>query len=136
MGLRPLMLSHRTRYKLEEWWTTARPWVLGTLGTLLLVGLWMLLAYSGPGRAVEAVPDEAPKVDDPEFQRRIAQVQGLEERYRVFAAAEIVSDEALAVLSEAVEIQRGIARSSLYGDYQQQRELERLESQYDIPDAE
>nr|MCU0792026.1 Sulphatase-modifying factor protein [Opitutaceae bacterium] len=125
------MLSHRTRYKLEEWWNTSRPWILGVLGVAALVGLWMLLAYSGPGRAVEPVPEKPAQLDDPEFQRRIAKVQDLEARYRVFAAAEIVSDEALAVLTEAVDLQRAIARSAQYGDYQQQRELERLESELD-----
>lgn len=125
------MLSHRTRYKLNELWLSVRPWLFGTAGLLLLVGLWLLLAGSGPGRAVEEIPDQALNFDDPEHQRRLAEVAGLEARYRVYAAAEIVSDEAMSVLSEAVEKQRAIARSPVYGDYDQQRQLERLESEID-----
>ena len=124
------MLSSHTRHKLAETWINARPWVLGATGCALLFGLWYLLASSGPGRAVMEVP-EAPAVDDPEFKRKVDEVAALEARYKVFAAAEIVSDEALAVLSEAVEKQRAIARSSLHGDYAQQQTLERLESELD-----
>lgn len=124
------MLSHRTQYKLEEFWQSARPWCLGLLGVGLLGGLWYLLATSGPGRAVEEPPVARP-ISDPEVQRAIAEVAGLEARYKSYAAADIVSDEALAVLGEAVEKQRAIARSADHGTYEQQRELERLESELD-----
>ena len=125
------MLSHRTRIKLAEAWVSARPWILGLLGVGVLAWLWFFLATVGPGQAVEEVPQEAPKMEDPEFQRKLEEIAALEERYKTFAAADIISDEAYTVLSSAVDKQRAIARSSLHGDYEQQRNLERLESELD-----
>ncbi len=125
------MLSYRQRVKLFEFWTAARPWVFGGLGVVFLVGLWVLLANTGPGRAVTEVPKETISATDPVLLERIAVVADLETRYKAFAAADIQSDEALAILAEAVEKQRAIARSAVHGDYAQQQNLERLESEYD-----
>ncbi len=125
------MLSYRQRLQLFEFWTASRPWIFGGLGVVLLVGVWILLANSGPGRAVKEVPKETISPTDPVLLRKIAAVAELEARYKTFAAADIVSDEALVVLAEAVEKQREIARSAVHGDYAQQQNLERLESEYD-----
>lgn len=126
-----LMLSHRTQHKLQEFWQNSRSWIFGLLGLLLLGGLWWLLASTGPSRAAEDVVQEVKPIDDPEVQRQINEVKELEAQYKTYAAADIVSDEALAVLNEAVEKQRGIARSAEYGTYEQQVELERLQSELD-----
>ncbi|MBC8010338.1 MAG: SUMF1/EgtB/PvdO family nonheme iron enzyme [Burkholderiales bacterium] len=123
------MLSHRVQYKLQDFWQSARPWVFSAVGVGLLAGLWFVLANTGPGRAVEEVPDELVALDDPELLKRIEEVTVLETRYKTYAAADIVSDEAVGVLSEAVEKQRAIARSSIHGTYEQQTQLERLESE-------
>jgi hypothetical protein len=125
------MLSYRQRLKLFEFWTASRPWILGGVGAVLLVGIWILLATSGPGRAVTEVPKDTISPTDPVLLKKIAAVAELEAHYNTFAAADIVSDEALAVLAEAVAKQREIARSAVHGDYAQQQNLERLESEFD-----
>lgn len=108
---------------------SARPWVFSGAGVALLAGVWFLLANTGPGRAVEEVPAEPVALDDPELVKRIAEVAALEAHYKTYAAADIVSDEALGILSEAVEKQRAIARSASHGTYEQQTQLERLEGE-------
>src|SRR5688572_23945656 len=123
------MLSHRAQYKLQDFWQSARPWIFSGLGVALLAGLWFVLANTGPGKAVEDVPQEPVAMDDPELVKRIAEVAALEANYKTYAAADIVSDEALGVLSEAVEKQRAIARSASHGTYEQQTQLERLEGE-------
>lgn len=61
----------------------------------------------------------------------LTEVEALEARYKSFESAGVVSDEALAVLSQAVEKQRAIARSPRFGDYVQQQRLDRLEGELD-----
>lgn len=125
------MLSHHLRYQLSETWQTARPWVLSALGLAALAGLWFFLANTGPGPAVRPQESAPAEVTDAEYQRKLDEVAQLVARFKTFEAAGVVSDEALAVLSEAVEKQRAIARSPQHGDYAQQQALEKLESELD-----
>jgi len=125
------MLSYRQREKLSDLWTASRSAIFIGLGVILLVGLWFVLATSGPGRAVKEVPKEIISAADPVLLKKIADVADLETRYKGLTAADIISDEALLVLAEAVAKQREIARSPVHGDYAQQQNLERLESEYD-----
>ncbi len=74
-------------------------------------------------------------MDDPDLLKRITEVDALEAEYKTYAGAEVVSEEALEVLGEAVEKQRGIARSSMHGTFDQQRRLEGLESELDAGHA-
>jgi len=124
----PLMLSHRARYRLSNTWQTLRPWLLTGVGLLALVGLWAFLATVGPGRAVVPVPDEPAKPDDPAIVKLTAEVAELEKQYQVYAAANIITDEAYAVLSAAVERQRALVRIAPRGDYTAQMDLERLQA--------
>lgn len=112
-------------------WASARPILYVALGLSLLLVLWYLLATAGPNPIKDPIRVEAPVVDDAEFKRQVAEVEALEARYASYAAADVVSDEALGVLTEAVNKQRALARSPRFGDYIQQRNLERLESELD-----
>lgn len=129
------MLSHRARYRLSTAWQTARPWLLTSFGLVALVALWYLLANVGPGRAVEPIPDAPAQPGDPALLRLSAEVAELESQYQVYSSANIVSDEALAVLQTAVERQRALVRASPRGDYSAQRDLERLQSDLDTLEA-
>lgn len=80
---------------------------------------------------VSAAEVAAAQPTDGELARKLDEVAALEARFKTFEAAGVVSDEALAVLSEAVEKQRAIARSPRHGDYVQQQVLDRLESELD-----
>ncbi len=123
------MFSRRLRHKLAHAWTVSLPWIFSLLGMAALSGLWYFLANTGPGSAVEPGANLPAAVTDAEFERKVAEVAGIEQRFKSFEAAGVVSDEALSVLSEAVEKQRAIARSPRYGDYAQQQTLERLEGE-------
>lgn len=125
------MLSHRLRHRLAEFWTEIRPWFLTVLGVCFLAGLWYFLITAGPGRPepIETVEKALPS--DPELMRMQEEVAGLEAEYKTFEAAGVVSDEAVAVLTQAVEKQRAIARSPRFGDYVQQQTLDRLEGELD-----
>lgn len=125
------MSSRRPRYTLAVFWASARPVAYVAGGLSLLLVLWYLLASSGPRAINDPVNAPPPVVDDAEFQRQAAEVAALETRYASYAAADVVSEEALAILVEAVAKQRALARSPVFGDYIQQRNLERLESELD-----
>ncbi len=123
------MLSHRARYRLSNAWQTVRPWILATLGLVALVSLWLFLANVGPGRAVERIPDAPARPGDPALVRLANEVAELEKQYQVYAAANIISDEALAVLQNAVERQRALVRAAPRGDYSAQTDFERLQAE-------
>ena len=123
------MLSRNLRRKLAHFWTESLPWLFSALGLAALIGLWYFLANTGPGSAVEPGTNLPAAVTDLEFERKVAEVAGIEQRYKTFEAAGVVSEEALVVLTDAVEKQRAIARSPRYGDYAQQQTLERLEGE-------
>ncbi len=98
----------------------------------MLGGLWYLLANLGPGKPVATAEQiEAARPADEELRRMLTEVEALEARYKSFESAGVVSDEALTVLSQAVEKQRAIARSPRFGDYVQQQTLDRLEGELD-----
>jgi hypothetical protein len=126
------MASPKKRHRKTPVWPVIRPWFLTILGISLLGGLWYLLVNLGPGKPVESPEQiQAAQPPDGELQRKLDEVAGLEARFKSFEAAGVLSDEALAVLSEAVEKQRAIARSPRYGDYVQQQTLDRLEGELD-----
>ena len=125
------MLSHRARYRLANAWQTYRPWLFAGLGVAVLVAIWMTLANLGPGRAVTPVPDEPAKPDDPALVKLAAEVAEMEKQYEVYSSADIVTDEAFAVLSGAVERQKALVRAAPRGDYTAQMNLERLQAELD-----
>jgi tetratricopeptide (TPR) repeat protein len=129
------MLSHRARYRLTHFWNSVRPWLLTSVGLVALVSLWYFLANVGPGRAVEPIPKAPAKPDDPALVRLANEVAELEKQYQVYSAANIISDEAHAVLLTAVERQRALVRAAPRGDYNPQSELERLQGELDTLDA-
>ncbi len=105
------------------------------LGVLALAGLWWFLASVGPGSAVTPVPDEPAKPDDPALVKLAAEVAELEKQYQVYAAANIITDEAFAVLNAALERQRALVRAAPRGDYTAQANLERLQAEFDTFEA-
>lgn len=129
------MLSHRARYRLSNAWQSARPWLFTSLGLITLISLWWLLANVGPGRAVEPVPDEPSMPGDPALVKLQNEVAELEKQYQVYSSANIISDEALAVLTQAVERQKTLVKLAPRGDYSAQRDLERLQAELDTLDA-
>ena len=129
------MLSHRARHRLANAWQDFRPWLFTGLGVLALAGLWWVLANVGPGSAVTPVPDEPAKPDDPALVKLAAEVSELEKQYQVYAAANIITDEAFAVLSGALERQRALVRAAPRGDYTAQANLERLQGEFDTFEA-
>lgn len=124
------MLSHRARYKLENFWQKVRPWLFVSLGVGSLIFLWFFLSTVGPGSAVQEVP-EAVQPDDPAVVKLTSEVTELEKQYQVYSSANIISDDAYNVLSQAVEKQRALVRFSLKGDYTYQTKLEQLEAELD-----
>jgi len=129
------MLSHRARYRLINAWQEYRPWLFTALGAAALAALWWLLANTGPGRAVTPVPDEPAKPDDPALVKLAAEVDQLEKQYQVYASANIVTDEAQAVLTAALERQKALVRAAPRGDYTAQMNLERLQAEFDTFEA-
>lgn len=130
------MFSHRTRRKLADFWTRTQPWVWSTLGLAALAFLWYFLATTGPGRAIDeeqVAAEMAP--DNEELARRQAEVAELEARYKALAASGVITDEIVAIATDAVEKQRAIARSPRWGDYIQQQTLERLVGELDSMQA-
>lgn len=122
------MLSHRARYRLANAWQASRPWLFSGIGLIALASLWFFLANVGPGKAVAPVPDEPSKPDDPAVAKLTAEVADLEKQYQVYSAANIITDEAFAVLNAAVERQRALVRIAPRGDYTAQMNLERLQA--------
>lgn len=129
------MLSHRARYRLSNAWQSARPWLFMSLGLVALVSLWWILANVGPGQAVEPVPDEPAMPGDPALVKLQNEVAELEKQYQVYASANIISDEAHAVLRQALETQKSLVKLSPRGDYTAQRDLERLQAEADTFEA-
>ncbi len=129
------MLSHRARYRLTNAWQEYRSWLFTGLGVATLVVLWWALANTGPGRAVTPVPDEPAKPDDPALVKLAAEVDELEKQYQVYASANIITDEAFAVLTAALERQKGLVRAAPRGDYTAQMNLERLQAEFDTFEA-
>ena len=130
-----LMLSHRARYRLANAWQDFRPWIFTGIGVAALVGLWWILANTGPGRSVTPVPDEPAKPDDPALVKLAAEVQELEKQYQVYSSANIITDEAFAVLTAALERQKALVRAAPRGDYTAQMNLERLQAEFDTFEA-
>ena len=129
------MLSHRARYRLANAWQTYRPWLFAGLGVAGLVAVWLVLANVGPGRAVTPVPDEPAKPDDPALVKLAAEVGELEKQYQVYSSANIITDEAFAVLTAAVDRQKALVRAAPRGDYTAQMNLERLQAELDTFEA-
>lgn len=129
------MLSHRARYRLSNAWQSSRPWLFSGLGLITLIALWYFLANVGPGRAVVPVPDEPSKPDDPALTKLASEVSELEKQYQVYATANIITDEAFAVLTTAVERQKALVRVAPRGDYSAQMNLERLQADLDTLEA-
>jgi hypothetical protein len=123
------MLSNRLRHRISQAWQGIRPWFFTTLGLVALVSLWYFLANVGPGRAISPVPEEPARPDDPALLKIVSEVEELEKRYQVFSSANITSDEAHAVLEEAVTKQGELVRAAPRGDYSHQVRLERLQAE-------
>jgi len=124
------MASSKKRHRKTPIWPVIRPWFYSLLGISLLGGLWYLLIHLGPSKP-DITPEQikAEQPTDGILKLQLEEVAGLEARFRSFEAAGVVSDEAVAVLSEAVEKQRAIARSPSFGDFVQQQTLDRLEGE-------
>ncbi len=124
------MLPPRLRHRLETFWESARTIVFAFLGLAALGFAWFFLATVGPGRAVVDVPDEI-RADDPVAIKLRSEIAELEKQHQTYSAANIISDSAVGVLTQAVEKQRVLVRMALRGDYSAQQDLERLEGELD-----
>jgi hypothetical protein len=129
------MLSRRVRHRLSTLWQSFRLWLFTVLGFAALVSIWFFLANVGPGQAVQPVPEEPTEPGDPILVKLQKEVTELEQQYQVYASANIVSDEAHAVLSAAVDRQKALVKLAPRGDYAAQTDYERLQAELDTLEA-
>lgn len=124
------MIPHRLKHNLFHLWQAVGTWVLSITGILMLGFLWYFLATTGPASVDEKATPEL-SFDDPRLKAMAEEVDKLEKQYQVFATAGTVTDEALAIMENAVAKQREMLRVQQKPDYAQQDKLMRLEKALD-----
>lgn len=123
------MSFRRFKRGCAQFWESYRVVFFSIVGVCALGFLYYLLANIGPRAVKSDYPStDTVQVNDAAKQALIDEISGLERVYRQAAAAELMTNEAIQALEQAVEKQRQLLLTYPGGDYAQGARLSELET--------